>query len=165
MITRNTVRYNCPIRAVPTKDDVRVSLDVGLNFHIGRSEETFEEDAKRFFYNFGPNRLGELLHQECDEEIRDYLRNTRVKNTRDIKSELTQMMLQNLQTKFDPYGVKIEKVDIMKVILPKDLREALQHTTNYDVYLQKQVKYQENKLLTINNFENKKLLQLKRDNL
>jgi hypothetical protein len=53
----------------------------------------------------------------------------------------------------------------MNVILPKDLRESLQNTTNYDVYLQKQVKHQENLLLTINNFENKKLLQIKRDNL
>lgn len=38
-------------------------------------------------------------------------------------------------------------------------------TTNYDVYLQKQVKQQTNKMLIINNGENKKLLQLKRDNL
>ena len=38
-------------------------------------------------------------------------------------------------------------------------------TTNYDVYLQKQVKQQINKMLIINNGENKKLLQLKRDNL
>lgn len=53
----------------------------------------------------------------------------------------------------------------MKVILPRDLREALAAATNYDVYLQKQVKHQENTLLGIQNFENKKLLQLKRDNL
>ena len=151
MITRNSVRYNCPVRAVPTKDNVRISLNIGLNFHIGRSEETYEEDARRFFYNFGPNRLGELLHQECDEEIRDHLKQTRVKSARDVKQELTYVMLQSLQKKFSPYGVVIERVDIMNVILPKDLRIALQHTTNYDVYLQKQVKYQENKLLTLDN--------------
>jgi hypothetical protein len=38
MITKNTIRYKCPIQHVPTKDDVRVSLDVGINFHIGRSK-------------------------------------------------------------------------------------------------------------------------------
>lgn len=53
----------------------------------------------------------------------------------------------------------------MNVILPRDLREYLMFTTNYDVYLQKQVKQQINKMLIINNGENKKLLQLKRDNL
>lgn len=57
MISRNTIRFNCPILNVPTKDNVRVCLDVGIHFHIGRNEETLEEDALRFFYNFGPNRL------------------------------------------------------------------------------------------------------------
>jgi len=53
----------------------------------------------------------------------------------------------------------------MNVILPRDLREYLMHTTNYDVYLQKQVKQHKNRLLVLNNQENKKILQLKRDNL
>jgi len=46
-------------------------------------------------------------------------------------------MMQDLQAKFNPYGVVIEQVNIMNVILPRDLRIALMHTTNYDVYLQK----------------------------
>ena len=61
MITKNTIRYKTPIRAVPTKDNVRISIDLGVNFHIGRNKESEVEDAKRFFYNFGPNRLEELL--------------------------------------------------------------------------------------------------------
>lgn len=74
-------------------------------------------------------------------------------------------MTQNLQKTFAPFGVYIEQVNIMNVVMPRDLREALMHTTNYDVYLQKQVKEQVFKMLKINNGENKKLLQLKRDNL
>lgn len=67
MISMNTIRFKCPIQNVPTKDDVQVSLDVGINFHIGRSKDTLEADAKKFFYNFGPNRLEELLQEETDE--------------------------------------------------------------------------------------------------
>ena len=63
-----------------------------------------------------------------------------------------------LHEKFRPFGVIIEQVNIMNVFLPKDLREILMHTTNYDVYLQKQVKEQEYKMLKLNNGENKKLL-------
>lgn len=73
-------------------------------------------------------------------------------------------MHQDLQKSFSDYGVYIEQVNIMNVIMPRDLREFLMHTTNYDVYLQKQVKEQGYKMLKINNDENKKLLQLKRDN-
>ena len=49
---------------MPTKDNVMVSLDVGINFHIGRQDgtpEEQEEDVSKFYYNFGPNRLEELL--------------------------------------------------------------------------------------------------------
>jgi hypothetical protein len=58
----------------------------------------------------------------------------------------------------------IEQVNIMNVILPIDLRHALMQTTTFDVFLQKQVKEQENRLLILNNNENKQLLKLKRDN-
>lgn len=44
-----------------------VSLDVGVNFRIGVSPDTEERDAVYFFYNFGPNRLEELLQEETDE--------------------------------------------------------------------------------------------------
>ena len=118
-----------------------------------------------FFYNFGPNRLGELLQEECDEEIRDFLKKIKVSRVRDIKTELTSAMKEELKKKFAPYGVVIEQVNIMNVILRRDLRVALMQTTNYDVYLQKQVKQQQNKMLIINNNENKQLLRLKRDNL
>jgi hypothetical protein len=40
-ISRDTIRYCCPIRDVITKDNVHVSVCMGVNFHIGRSPETF----------------------------------------------------------------------------------------------------------------------------
>jgi hypothetical protein len=91
-ISRNTIRFNCPIRDVVTKDNVHVCLDMGINFHVGRSEETLYHDAKKFFYNFGPNRLNELLAEEMDEEIRGFVRKFKVRNIRDIKTELTTEM-------------------------------------------------------------------------
>lgn len=138
MVTKNTIRFRIPITHIPTKDNVRVTMDIGINFHIGRydeSEEVQNEDLKKFFYNFGPNRLEELLSQEVDEEIRSFVKNIKVARVRDIKTELTTSMCEDLQRKFAPYGVIIESVTIMNVILPRDLREFLMHTTNYDVYL------------------------------
>lgn len=59
--------------------------------------------------------------------------------------------MHQLQEKFNAYGVVIEQVNVMNVILPIDLRHALMQTTTFDVFLQKQVKQQENRLLIINN--------------
>lgn len=98
MVTKNTIRYNCPIEHVPTKDDVMVSLDVGINFRIGRDDPaTDEDDVRKFFYNFGPNRLEELLQEECDEGIRDFVKKIKVQSIRNVKTELTTELLTSLQ--------------------------------------------------------------------
>jgi hypothetical protein len=77
---------------------------------------------------------------------------------------MTQAICDSMAEKFLPYGVVIEQVNIMFVVLPRQLRLFLWETTNYDVFLQKQQKAQENILLRLGNEENKKMLQLKRDN-
>lgn len=108
MISKNTIRFNAPITHVPTRDNVMVSLDVGVNFHIGQNEQTYELDSRKFFYNFGPNRLEELLKEEIDEGIRDFVKKIKVIRIRDVKTELTQNLLTDLNVKFRPYGVVVE---------------------------------------------------------
>ncbi len=76
-------------------------------------------------YYLGANRLQELLEQESEESIRNFVRTIRVVKIRDIKSELTALMQENLNRKFNDFGVYIEHIDVMNVIIPKDLREAL----------------------------------------
>lgn len=108
VISKNTIRFRCPVLQVPTKGDVMVDVDVGVIFRIGGSQETYAEDAKKFYYNFGPNRLEELLCNECDEGVRDFVRKTKVQRIVDIKSEMTAPLALALQKKFEPYGVYIE---------------------------------------------------------
>jgi hypothetical protein len=50
-------------------------------------------------------------------------------------------MMGELNLRFNNYGVYIEQVNVMNVIIPKDLRVALQQATTYDVHLQNQIKY------------------------
>jgi hypothetical protein len=75
MISKNSIRFKCTVQNIPTKDNVRVQIEIGVNFHIGNiGKESEQEDLKKFFYNFGPNRLEELLQEECDEGIRDFIK-------------------------------------------------------------------------------------------
>jgi len=60
MITKNSIQFNTPIEACPTKDNVRVSVDIAITFHIG-TEETRAKDCENFLYYLGANRLEELL--------------------------------------------------------------------------------------------------------
>lgn len=100
MITKNSIRYNTPVEKCPTKDNVRVSIDVSLTFHIGK-DETREEDCRKFLYYLGANRLQELLDQECEEHIRNFIRKIKVNMIRDTKSELTYGLQEDLNARFN----------------------------------------------------------------
>lgn len=75
------------------------------------------------------------MTQEVEEEIRSFVKEVKVQKVRDIKTEVTMNIRNSLAAKFYPYGVFIESVAVMNVFLPRDLRDYLTHTTNYDVYL------------------------------
>lgn len=120
---------------------MKVSVDIGVTFHIG-NDASRQEDCEKFLYYLGANKLEELLTQECEETIRNYIRRIKVSKIRDIKSELTTTLMDDLNRRFNQFGVYVELVNVMNVIIPKDLRHALQTATTYDVLLQQQVKYQ-----------------------
>lgn len=117
-----------------------------------------------FFYNFGPNRLQELLQEEVDEGIRGFIKKIKVNRVRDVKTEMTAALQHDLSEKFKLYGVVIEQVNIMKVFLPADMRYVLSCQTTYDANLQKDVKLKGYRMLQIKNKENKTMLTLQRDN-
>lgn len=98
-----------------------------------------------------------MLEQECEESIRNFIRKKKVNEIRDIRSEYTPMMKEGLNTRFNAYGVYIEQVTVVKVLVPRELRIALQQATTYDVFLQNQIKFQENVKIKMTNEENMRL--------
>ena len=72
-----------------------MSVDIGITFHIGK-EETRGEDCEKFLYYLGANKLEELLEQECEESIRNFVRTIKVSKIKDIKSELTSQLMAEL---------------------------------------------------------------------
>lgn len=89
-ISKNTIRFKSFFSSIPTKDKVLVAVEVGVNFRIGISKETAEEDCVKFVYNFGPNRLGELLQEEIDEQMRNFICQIKINRLRDVKTEMCQ---------------------------------------------------------------------------
>jgi hypothetical protein len=72
-------------------------------------------------------------------------------------------MQADMNKSFNPFGVYIESVVIMRVIIPRNLRHALSQTTAFDVHLQNQIEQQQNKELMLNNVENKLITKMKLD--
>ena len=54
-----------------------------------------------------------------------------------MKTELTTQICQEMNAKFMPYGVYIDQVNIMYIVLPIDMRQVLTGTTVTDVQLQR----------------------------
>ena len=78
---------------------------------------------------------------------------------------MTTTVLKLLYAKFIGYGVVLELINIMAVVLPFELRKPLTFATNYDVHLQKQVKHHKYTILKNDYDEQYAILTLKRNNM
>jgi len=160
MITKNTVRFEVPVKECPTRDNVRIKVDIAVNFRIGPSEE----DCVNFIYKLGAVRLDELLSAETEEAIRNFVHSHEVRQVQDLKAELAETMLYDLNHKFSQFGVHFESVVIVNVFIPESLQKTLSDATKYDVMFENQKKKVENDKLKIVNDGNIQLTELSRDN-
>ena len=132
----NSIRYNAPIKNCPTKDNVRVGVDISLTFKIGPDAD----DCMRFIYELGPSKLDEMLGAESEEAIRNFVHDVKLSGIQDIKGELAERLLGDLNDKFNLFGVFFENVQILQIRIPNELQRALSETTAYDIKLQNQIK-------------------------
>lgn len=162
MITKNSIRYDAPIQNCPTKDNVRVCVDISVNFRIG----TTEQDCYNFLYELSPPRFDELLEAETEEAIRNFVHSIKLSKINDVnvKHDLADLILKDLNESFNHYGVYFESAAIMSIRIPRQLREDLQNTTVYDVLLQNQIKKQQYEQLKLINHENQELQEVRRHN-
>ena len=157
----NSIRYDAPIKNCPTKDNVRVGVDISLTFRIGPGHD----ECMKFVYELGPAKLDEMLAAESEEAIRNFVHGVRLSQIQDIKGEIASTLLTDLNKKFSEFGVYFENVQILQIKIPDQLQQALSDTTAYDIKLQNQIKKHNNNMLVLENSENQKLTELQRKNM
>ena len=156
----NSIRYDAPIKNCPTKDNVRVGVDISLTFRIGPGADEWS----KFIYELGPAKLDQMLAAESEEAIRNFVHSVRLSQIQDIKGEIASSLLSDLNKKFVEFGVFFENVQILQIKIPDQLQQALSDTTAYDIKLQNQIKKHQNRMLILENSENQKLIELQRMN-
>ena len=161
IITLNSIRYDAPIKNCPTKDNVRVGIDISLTFRIGPGHD----ECMKFIYELGPSKLDEMLAAESEEAIRNFVHSVRIAQIQDIKGEIASTLLQDLNKKFAEFGVFFENVQILQIKIPQVLQDALSDATAFDIKLQNQIKKHQNDMLVLENSENQKLTELQRRNM
>jgi hypothetical protein len=92
------------------------------------------------------------------------IRSYKVSKIRDIASEFSTGIVEDMNSKFNEFGVYVEHMVIMTVVVPEMLNKTLHQSTSYDVKIQNSIKkFQYTRLSTINE-ENQKITKIKREN-
>lgn len=160
MLTKNIVNYDAPIQRCPTKDNAFVDIDIHFTFRLPIDEQS----VKNFVYKLGAGRFDELLAAEVEENMRTFINSIWLSQVFDLKSDMANAMMHDLNTKFSQYGIQFEQCNVTNVIVNPQLIGALQEKTRLKIELKNHEKEQENKKLTLNNEEQQKLTDLQRIN-
>jgi len=121
VVTQQSVCYDAPVLCCPTADDVRVSVDVTLVFHI--------VDPQKFIYRLGAKNFDEFLSGTVDEAIRMLVRKETHKTVYALRGERADIMLKMLNDKFLNAGVAFKDCKVTSVWLPDALANCLEITT------------------------------------
>ena len=111
MLTQAIVNYNAPVHNCPTKDNAYINLDLYFSFRMPRDEDR----VKNFVYRLGAARFDELLYAEIDEGIRNFVNGIWLSQVFDLKGEMAQKMIKDLNSKFDYFGVNFENCSVTNV--------------------------------------------------
>jgi flagellar hook-length control protein FliK len=85
-------------------------------------------------------------------------------NVFDLKSDMANTMMNQLNHKFAQYGIVFEQCNVTNVIVNQQLEFALSEKTKIKFAYKNHLKDQENKKLTLENEEAQKLTDLQRVN-
>lgn len=150
MLTKNIVNYDAPIQRCPTKDNAYVDIDIHFTFRMPQDAQL----VKNFVYKLGAGRFDELLAAEVEENMRTFINSIWLSQVFDLKSDMANTMMTELNSKFQQYGIMFEQCNVTNVIVNPQLIGALQEKTRLKFELKNHEKEQENKKLTLENQEN-----------
>jgi len=138
-----------------------VDCDLTLVFNIGPAAR----QVKMFVYKIGARRFDEMLEAAVQEAVRHLIRtcpHTDIYELRGSGSGKVKKTLDELNKKFQPFGVNFISAAITEVRFSKELQDSLQNTTEFSSKCEEEVKKQKNLLDHIRFKEVRELTELER---
>lgn len=111
MLTKNIVNYDAPIQRCPTKDNAYVDIDIHFTFRMPQDQQL----VKTFVYKLGAARFDELLAAEVEENMRTFINSIWLSQVFDLKSDMANSMMTELNSKFAMYGIQFEQCNVTNV--------------------------------------------------
>jgi len=129
IVNSQSCNYNAPVRECPTSCNIRVSVDVHIVFNI--------QNPQDFVYKLGAVHFDQLLSGAVDEGIRVLVRSHEYHTVRHLRGNRADVLLTNLNKKFDSCGVNFHNCTITHVELPASLESSLERTTELKKAMEK----------------------------
>jgi len=105
-----------PPQAVITKDNVTMQIDTVVFLQI--------TDSKQFVY--GAENPGQLIEQLTATTLRNIIGELELDQTLTSRDLINERMRIILDEATDPWGIKINRVEVKNIIPPKEIREAME---------------------------------------
>jgi len=163
-VTQQACTYNAPVKSCPTADNVMVDCDLTLMFMIGPDPIR----VKKFVYNLGARRFDEFLFAAVEEGIRHLIRSclhTEVYELRGNSDERVRETLDELNRKFNLFGVDFQSAAITDVKFKPELQNTLQSTTEFKAKIGEEEKKHKNLMNQIDNQQTRDVVELDKQNI
>jgi len=124
-------------------------------------------DVKKFVYLLGALRFDEFLYAAVEEAIRHLIRNCKHTEVYELKGNSdnrVREMLDNLNKKFNKFGVTFQTCAITAVKFKRDLQDLLQATTEFKSKIEEQQKKQKNLMDEISYTQGRDMKELNQTN-
>merc|ERR1719168_518506 len=156
MIGLQNYVYDTPVKECPTLDNVMVTIDVTIVFHVRPNDVTL----MRFAFTLGPEGLDGMLEQVQQDSVRAMVRQRKYAEVYDLMNaahdEALVGTMKELNNSFADYGVEITAMAVTNVHLPMSIQDNMQQTTIYDNQIEYNKLNQQHQLLVIENEEKEK---------
>jgi len=157
LVSKQIIIFDTPVKDVKTKDSITVNIDVMISFEV--------RSAPDFVYNIGPEKFDDLLRASQDEVLRQMAFGHLVENIYDLNgSTETKDIVNDLNTKFEKYGVFIHHFTVKSVTIPQQMAQDFEDKTLFDSKNDMKHMKQESDRLKLNNDEGKQKLREECDN-
>ncbi len=118
LVTRREIPFDVPVASVPTKDGVRVDVDVLLTFGIDAPE--------RFVFNIAAPDFDAVCQASSQEAIRHLVRSVDFDDVLDLAGAESDQLRKQIGSDLETYGVAIRKVVVTLVRPPASYMDSIE---------------------------------------
>merc|ERR1719384_2795953 len=148
--------YDTPVKECPTLDNVMVTIDMTLVFHVRPDDATI----LKFAFRLGPEGLDGMLQQVQQDSVRAMVRQRKYNEIYDLMNaahdEALVGTMRELNQSFVDYGIEITAMAVTNVHLPQGIAEDMSQATVYHNQDEYHKLNQQHQLLVIENEEKEK---------